>query len=652
MKFGKKDSTQNAVSPRAKTKKGKKKKIIAITAIVLVIALVAGIIVFKKSGNNDDVREIMTTKPYYGDISLTVTGSGTVEPYDRYEIVPLVTGEIIRCNYDVGDEVEKDDILYVFDHSEQDKQIESVKNSITRAEIKNKIYLNSAEYAKTLAKYTVKAESDGIVSGFDLKADDEVSAKSRVGQIQDKETFKAIIPFNAAQCEKIQLGDNATVSLYPSMYSVSGKVTYKSSASSGYSSGAVVYDVEITVSGANIALTDSSASATVYTKDGAVDSPKSGSLEYNDPVNITPEVSGKVLAVSSGVKNGAKVKKGDVLFTIDTADFLEAKKLAEFDYSDLQINLENAYDKLENYEITTPISGTVITKNKKLGDTISGGDSVTLMVIADMSAMKFTFQADETDIDKIEVGQKVQVTADAVENKMFIGEVTNVATEGISMNGVSQYEVEVVISDYGQNDEDGYLRSGMNVSAEIIYESAENELLVPVSAITKIGNEAYAFVKGNGKSATGSDKAEKAAEPEKEMPFDKEKDKAPVKAEDDGNGKDKASASNDEERKNAIKNMIAEKTPDGFTAVKVETGATDGNYIAILSGLTENDEVYIDENNNVQAPVGNQTTQMQGMMGSMGGGMGGGMGSMGGGMGGGNRGGGGPMGGGMGGGMR
>lgn len=649
MKFGKKDSTQNAVSPRVKTKK--KKKIIVVTAVVLVLALTAGLFAYKKGVKGDDVHEIMTTKPSYGNISLTVTGSGTVEPYDRYEIVPLVNGEIIQCNYDVGDEVSKDDILYVFDHSEQDKQIESVKNSITRAQIKNKTYLNSSEYAKTLAKYTVKAESDGIISGFDLKVDDEVSAKSRVGQIQDKETFKAIIPFNAAQCEKIKLGDKATVNLYPSMYSVSGEVTYKSSASSGYSSGAVVYDVEITVTGANIALTDSSASATVYTSDGAVDSPKSGSLEYNDPVNISPEVSGKILSISTGIKNGAKVKKGDVLFTIDSADFIEEKKLAEFDYSDLQINLENAYDKLENYEITAPISGTVITKNKKLGDTISGGDAVTLMVIADMSAMKFTFQADETDVDKIEVGQKVQVTADAVENKMFIGEVTNVATEGVSLNGVSQYEVEVVISDYGQNDESGYLRSGMNVSAEIIYESAENELLVPVSAITKIGNESYAFVKTNGKAASGGAKAEKADVPENEKPADKEK----AKLDEDGenakaDGKDKASSPNSEDRENAIKNMIAEKTPDGFIAVKVETGVTDGVSIAVLSGLTENDEVYIDENNNVQVPIGTQESQMQGMMGSMGGGMGGGMGgSMGGG---GNRGGGGPMGGGMGGGMR
>lgn len=615
MKFGKKSSKSNPeVLPVGKKKK--KKTVIILLIVLIIAALAAAAYVFSIKDGGDEKREIMTTKPSYGNISLSVTGSGTVAPYDRYEIVPLVNGEIVECNYDVGDTVREDDILYVFDHSEQDKQIDSAKNAITRAKIRNKTYLDATEYAKTLAKYTVKAEGDGVISGFNLKVDDEVQAKSKVGTIQDKTTFKAIVPFNAAQCAKIQIGDEATVNLYPSMYSVSGKVTYKSSASSGYSSGAVVYDVEITVTNASIALTDTSASAVVYTSEGNAQSPKSGTLEYMDALNIMPEVSGKILTVSPGIKDGATVKKGDVLFVIDSSDFEEEKTLAEFDYSDLEINLENAYDRLEDYEIKAPISGTIITKNSKKGDTISGNNSVTLMVIADMSAMKFSFQADETDVDKIEVGQRVIVTADAVENKIFTGEVTSVATEGQSQNGVSQYEVEVVIQDYGQNSEDGCLRSGMNVSAEIIYESAENELLVPVSAITKIGNESYAFVKSNRLTTNTAKDAEKEEPGEESMPA-AEKDGKEEKADkqERNDGKFDPAAENDEDknadRAAAIEKMIAEKTPDGFKAVKVETGVTDGVNIAIISGLTEEDEVYIDENSDVQVPVTNQGMQMQ-----------------------------------------
>ena len=66
-------------------------------------------------------------------------------------------------------------------------------------------------------------------------------------------------------------------------------------------------------------------------------------------------------------------------------------------------------------------------------------------------------------------------------------------------------------------------------------------------------------------------------------------------------------------------------TPEGFTAVKVETGASNGTMVAILSGIDMDDEIYIAENNDVKAPVssGNQG-------GLQGGGMRGGMGGMGG----------------------
>ena len=52
--------------------------------------------------------------------------------------------------------------------------------------------------------------------------------------------------------------------------------------------------------------------------------------------------------------------------------------------------------------------------------------------------------------------------------------------------------------------------------------------------------------------------------------------------------------------------MIADMVPEGFTAVKVTTGATDGINIAVLSGLNETDEVYLDENNNVLSQITQQ----------------------------------------------
>lgn len=57
------------------------------------------------------------------------------------------------------------------------------------------------------------------------------------------------------------------------------------------------------------------------------------------------------------------------------------------------------------------------------------------MVVADVSKMKFTIDVDELDIAKVELGQTVQVTADALENESITGVITSVSNSGTASNG-------------------------------------------------------------------------------------------------------------------------------------------------------------------------------------------------------------------------
>ncbi|MDP4132402.1 MAG: efflux RND transporter periplasmic adaptor subunit [Bacillota bacterium] len=630
-----KTKTANGDTPDLIKKKRKKKLWISITSIIVVISLISGTCFWFSKGNATDKKTtIKTTKPVVKTLELTVSGSGTIEPYERYEIVPLVNGEITQCNYEEGDTVQKDDLLYVIDHDQQNKSIEKAQDSLKKYKLDNKTYLDSSEYNKTLAKYTIKAASDGVVSGFTLKKGDNVSANQSCGMVQDTSTVIATIPFNAAQCGKIQIGDTAKVYLFPSMYSLNGTVTYKSSASSGYSNGSVVYNVEITIKNADIALNDTSASATITTSSGNVESPKSGTISFNDSVSITPKISGEVDYIAPGLKNGTTVKKGEVLFTIDDTDFVEKKKTVDIEYNDQQLSLEDAKDKLDDYNITAPISGTVITKNYKKGDTIgTSSDSTALMVVADMSKMKFTFSADETDINKVSVGQEVKVTADALENQLFTGKVTKVATEGTSSNGVAEYDVEVVIDDYGK------LRSGMNVSAEIVYQSAKDALCVPISAITKIKGESYVYVKnGTNTGVTAADDtATNAASAGSSKQTESASFKSAAISSKSTNTASDETAKSEKDINATIQKRIKAKAPEGFTAVKVTTGVSNDMYMAILSGLSQTAEVYLAENDNADTSsatnskkTGLNATGMNGGMGGMNGGYGGMEGGMGG----------------------
>jgi HlyD family secretion protein len=207
---------------------------------------------------------------------------------------------------------------------------------------------------------------------------------------------------------------------------------------------------------------------------------------------------------------------------------------------DAEIAMENQTDQLDNYTIKSPIKGTVISKDYKQGDTLSAGK--VLCTIYDLSYLQMTMNIDELDIKKIEVGQEVAITADAVEGREFSGIVTKISIQGTTSSGVTSYPVTVRV------DETGELLPGMNVDAEIVFQSAKNVLSVPIGAVSR-GNRVL-VKKGAG-----------AAE-------------APATA--GGTPPEGAGAQN---------------APEGYEYADVETGVSDDSYIEIKSGLAEGDEI-------------------------------------------------------------
>ena len=118
-------------------------------------------------------------------------------------------------------------------------------------------------------------------------------------------------------------------------------------------------------------------------------------------------------------------------------------------------------------------------KGVKAGDKVDGASSGTLAVIYDLSYLELEMAVDELDIGKVEVGQEVRITADALEGQTFSGVVDKVSINGTTANGATSYPVTIIIEDYGD------LRPGMNVSAQIIGEVVPNALCIPVDAVER-----------------------------------------------------------------------------------------------------------------------------------------------------------------------
>ena len=341
---------------------------------------------------------------------------------------------------------------------------------------------------------------------------------------------------------------------------------------------------------------------------------------------------------------------------------------AKLSLEDAKLNLEKAQEAVDDYLIEAPIDGTVVRKNAKSGETIdSSNNSEPLCIIYDLSCVKLSIDVDETEIALVKTGQEVNITADAVEGE-FIGEVTKVPVDGVNENGVTTYTIEVQIEEYGE------LLPGMNVDAEITVEEAQDVVTIPVNAVNR-GD--IVFIKDDGEEHENDvtelikerkEAMEKGELQEEEMPHGEMPQETPdanalrkngdmkmpdrtMPPENTDMGKlpqRSETPSPQDENEDITRTTVAPReaakiynnsnapininsipmnieVPDGYLAIKVETGINDTEYIEIKSGINEGDLV---RTINTESSSEAATFGMPGAMGGMSG-MSGAMGNMG-----------------------
>ena len=196
-----------------------------------------------------------------------------------------------------------------------------------------------------------------------------------------------------------------------------------------------------------------------------------GTFEARLSQTITAQAGGEVTALNVSV--GSRVSSGELLATLGGSAAETTLQNAALSLQNAQLSLQSALEALENYTITSPISGTVIEKNLKAGDQLDGSESGALAVIYDLEQLELKMNVSELDIGKIRPGQSVEITAEALPGETFLGTVEKVNINGTTTDGFTTYPVTILLSEYGA------LNPGMNVSADIIVEQAQQVLCIP-----------------------------------------------------------------------------------------------------------------------------------------------------------------------------
>lgn len=155
--------------------------------------------------------------------------------------------------------------------------------------------------------------------------------------------------------------------------------------------------------------------------------------------------------------------------------------------SSAEANLEQAREDLSRTVITAPMPGTITALVVEEGEMVLGTQMMMgtqLMAVSDLSRMEVEADVDETDVVSVTVGQEAEVEVDALPDTILTGRVTEIANSGTTLGAGTQMEVTNFAVKVELIDSDPRLRPGMSATVDIITETREEVLFIPIQALT------------------------------------------------------------------------------------------------------------------------------------------------------------------------
>ncbi len=385
-------------------------------------------------------------------------------------------------------------------------------------------------------------------------------------------------------------------------------------------------------------------------RDIVVSALASGTVQPDTVVEVKSKASGEILELR--VETGQAVKRGDLMVRVDprtprnilaqakadlevaearlanaTSQRRRADELfksqsitqqehenALLDYANARaevvrarVAVDDAQNQMDDTNVRAPISGTIIEKLVERGQVISSptrdvGGGTVLLRMADLGLVQVRTLVDETDIGKIQVGQRATVTVDAYPNRPFEGTVLKVEPQAITEQNVTMFPVQVRIDNRG-----GLLRPGMNSEVEIHVGEREGVLAVPNAALRTqrdVGSAAQVLglspeavqqelaaqapARGRGAASGAGGQAAMGGSAAGGAPADSARSDRSRRAAGPGAGRGRSA-----DPSFGGRYIVFVMRPDGPTPVWIRTGLTDLDYSEVVDGLQASDSVLI-----------------------------------------------------------
>ena len=472
------------------------------TVAVLSVLGIAGYRMFFSGASGEQAQERQpaanTALAAYGTIEKTVFGSGEIMPASQPAVYSDVDARVAESYYELGDTVKAGDILMLLENEELETQIEQLEYDLQLAQeevtatqtheqyVYRQLYddegdprfdVNTGEplMGKYSNEITIRAPASGRVMAIYIEAgDDSLAVYRDKGAVMVLSTDGRMkVNLSGLEGQSLELGD--TVRVLGDGVDTEG--TLISLTRRGTEATVQVIGDEY----------EMDTPVTVYTEAG--DLLGEGILEINKPMAVS-SYGGTVKGIT--VEVGDQVSRYDVLARIvwdEIPLYLDNASVLN-EYNKARVELENAVADRAALTIVAPCDGLIASVDVEEGSDVTAGTQ--LLSIVEDAGMTLTLSVDELDILSVEPGQEVHLSVDALPDAQLTGVVQKIAPLGNTDTSVTTYDVYIELTS-----EDERIKGGMNVSGEIVVDSAQDALLIPTDALQK-GEDGYCVTLADG----------------------------------------------------------------------------------------------------------------------------------------------------------
>jgi HlyD family secretion protein len=418
-----------------------------LTSLLILAVIAGGVFYYTQNvaaATLSDDTTVKTAKVRQGSITISVSGSGSLVATQESDLSFSTTDRVAKVNVAAGDVVKKGDVLAVLENLDQ------LQSAVSTAE-------QNLITAQTNLK-TLKEKATANIANAQIAAED---AKKAVDTAES-----AVVEKGWVRC------DQETTDAY---YSVLMRAQ-KALDDMGDGGGNQDYYLKEIVPAKN-AVAEAKA-AWIYC---------AGYTNYE--INTSQ--------ASLTLKQAELQEAQDTLNTLTQNNGLDPIELAtaENAVTTAQVALDNAKSTLEGATLVAPFDGTIITVSGQASNTVD--KNTTFITMSDLSNPQVEFSVDETDLDKVAVGEEATIVFDALPDLTYKGKVVRIYPALETSNGYQVVKGLIQLDLSQTTTSTSKLVEGLNGTVQMVQATAQNVLLVPVQAVHDLGDGTYSvFVVG------------------------------------------------------------------------------------------------------------------------------------------------------------